>query len=337
MVNNLCYSNTYEGIDLRAGAKHEIADNRVFGNVRTGIYFEGSGRARRNVVYSNGGHGIQIEGVDGDYRQIINNLCYLNGHTPGYFNIVGGANEWQGKRGLIENNTCYGGSGIYIGNPIAFTNRNNIIWATGSNSVALVRGMYGNYAWGTFESDNNLTYTTDGAIAGQWNGNQAGLADWQYATKQDFHSFSVNPQFVNPAGADGVIGGTNGWDDNFHLASTAGSFAGAAFSATASSTFTPNATTSPAMDAATPASSLGDEVAPNGSRRNLGAFGGTFDASLSPGVPGISILNLAANDNLRGVKTLYWLTRGPWTDGETVRLEWSISHFGDNLRKIFRR
>ena len=107
------------------------------------------------------------------------------------------------------------------------------------------------------------------------------------------------------AGADGIVGGTNGWDDNFHLASTAGSFAGAPFTATASSTFTPNATTSLAIDAATPSSSLGDEIAPNGSRRDLGAFGGTFDASLSPGTPGISILSLAANANLRGVKTLY--------------------------------
>jgi parallel beta-helix repeat protein len=321
VTNNLCFSNNYEGI-YTTGSTNEVAFNRVFGNGRTGIYFEGSGRVRRNVVYSNGGHGIQFEGWSGDYREIVNNLCYLNGSGPGYFNIIGGANEWQGKQGLIENNTCYGGSGIYVGNTIAFTNRNNIIWATGSNSVALVRAMNG-YAWGTFESDNNLIYLTDGAIAGQWNGNQAELADWQYATKNDYHSFVANPQFVNAAGADGIIGGTNGADDNFHLASTAGSFAGAPFTATASSTFTPNATTSPAIDAAMPSSSLGDEIAPNGSRRNLGAFGGTFDASLSPGTPGISILSLAANANLRGVKTLYWLTRGPWAVGETVRLEWS--------------
>jgi parallel beta-helix repeat protein len=320
VTNNLCYSNSYEGI-YTTGNTNEVVFNRVFGNGQTGIYYEGSGRVRRNVVYSNGGHGIQFEGWSGDYREIVNNLCYLNGSGPGYFNIIGGAG--QGKQGLIENNTCYGGSGIYIGNPIAFTNRNNIIWATGSNSVALVRAMDGNYAWGTFVSDNNLIYLTGGAIAGQWNGNQAELADWQYATKNDYHSFVANPQFVNAAGADGIIGGTNGADDNFHLASTAGSFAGAPFTATASSTFTPNATTSPAIDAAMPSSSLGDEIAPNGSRRNLGAFGGTFDASLSPGTPGISILSLAANANLRGVKTLYWITRGPWAVGETVRLEWS--------------
>jgi parallel beta-helix repeat protein len=326
VVNNLCYSNAYEGIDLRLGAIHEIESNRVFGNVRTGIYFEGSGYARRNVVYSNGDHGIQIEGWEGDYREVVNNLCYLNGNAPGEFNIVGGANYWQAKRGLIENNTCYGGSGIYIGNPIAFTNRHNIIWATGSNSVALVRYTHmDRYPGGILQSDNNLIYTTDNAIAGQWNGNQAELADWQYATKQDYHSFVANPQFVNPAGADGIIGGNNGGDDNFHLASAAGSFKGTPFSATAISSFTSDATTSSGIDAAIPSSSLGDEIAPNGSRRNLGAFGGTFDASLSPGVPGISILNLATSDNLRGVKTLYWITRGPWTNGETMRLEWSTN------------
>ena len=325
VTNNLVFSNRTEGI-YTTGSTNEIVFNRVFGNGGTGIYYEGSGRVRRNVVYSNGGHGIQIEGWEGDYREVINNLCYLNGSGPGNFNIIAGANYWQAKRGLIENNTCYGWSGIYIGNPIAFTNRNNIIWAIGSNSVAIVRYTHmDRYPSGYMESDNNLIYLTEGAIFGQWLGNQAELADWQYATKQDYHSFIAHPQFVNPAGADGVIGSTNGWDDNFHLASTAGSYAGAPFTATASSTFTPNATTSPALDVATPASLIGDEIAPNGSRRNLGAFGGTFDASLSPGTSGVSFLNLAANDNLRGVKTLYWITRGPWAGGETMRLEWSTN------------
>lgn len=324
MTNNLVFSNNYEGIYLNAGNQHFVEGNRVFGNSRTGIYFEGSGKARRNVVYSNGDHGIQIEGYEGDYREVVNNLCYLNGNAPGEFNIIGGANYWQAKRGLIENNTCYGGSGIYIGNPIAFTNRNNIVWASGANHVALVRYTHmDRYPNGYMESDNNLIYLTDGAIAGQWNGNQAELADWQYAIKQDYHSFDANPQFVNPAGPDGIIGGANGWDDNFHLASAAGSYAGTPFTATAISTFTTNATTSPAIDAATVGSLIGDELAPNGSRRNLGAFGGTADASLSPAAPGISILNLAANDSIRGVKRLYWMTRGPWSAGETLRLEYS--------------
>ena len=324
VTNNLCYSNRTEGISIHSG-NNQVVGNCAFGNGGTGIYFENSGRVQRNVVYSNGGHGIQFEGFSGDSREIVNNLCYLNGSGPGYFNIIGGASFYQPKNGLIENNTCYGGSGIYIGNPWVFTNRNNIIWATGSNSVALVRYTHtGQWYSGTIlESDNNLIYTTGGAIVGQWNGNQPELADWQYATKQDYHSFIANPQFVNPAGADGVIGGTNGWDDNFHLASTAGSYAGAPFTATASSTFATNATTSPGIDAATPASLVGDEIAPNGSRRNLGAFGGTFDAALSPGTAGIAILNLAANDTLRGVKTLSWITRGPWAGGETLRLEYS--------------
>ncbi|MEI8290337.1 MAG: right-handed parallel beta-helix repeat-containing protein, partial [Verrucomicrobiota bacterium] len=328
VTNNLCFSNRTEGISIYGGNNY-VAGNRVFGNRGTGIYFENSGRVQRNVVYSNGGHGIQFEGFSGDYREIINNLCYLNGSGPGYFNIIGGANIWQGKRGLIENNTCYGWSGIYIGDATALTNRNNIIWAIGSNSVALVRYADSGYLSGIVESDNNLIYTTGGAIVGQWNGNQVTLSDWQYATKQDNHSFIANPQFVNPAGADGIIGGDNGADDNFHLASTAGSYAGAPFTATDGSTFTTNDTTSPAIDAATTASLVGDEIAPNGDRRNLGAFGGTFDASLSPGTLGISILNLAANDTLRGVKTLYWITSGPWAGGETIRLEYSSNGGAD--------
>ncbi len=325
ITNNLCYSNSYEGIYV-SGSTNQVAFNRVYRNGRTGIYFENNGRVHRNVVYSNGDHGIQFEGFEGDYREILNNLCYLNGNAVGEYNIIGGANYWQAKRGLVENNTCYGGGGIYIGNPIAMTNRHNIIWAAGSNSIALVRYTdMGRYPNGLLISDYNCIYATDGASVGHWLGNQTELADWQYATKQDFHSFVADPQFVNPPGVDGILGGPNGWDDNFHLASTAGSFGGTSFTATASSAFAPNASTSPCVDAGMPAAPIRDEGAPNGSRLNLGAFGGTLDASFSPETPGISILNVAAGNYLRGLETIYFITRGPWAAGATLRLEYSTN------------
>ena len=78
------------------------------------------------------------------------------------------------------------------------------------------------------ESDYNDILATDGATFGAWLGNQNDLLEWRKATGYDTHSFSADPLFVNPAGADGVMGGTNGLDDNFHLASTAGSFKGLA-------------------------------------------------------------------------------------------------------------
>lgn len=325
VTNNLCYSNTYEGIYVTSST-NEVVFNRVFRNGRTGIYFEGSGRVHRNVVYSNGDHGINFEGYEGDYREIVNNLCYLNGNAAGEYNIIGGANYWQGKRGLVENNTCYGGGGIYIGNPIAFTNRHNIIWTSGSNNVALVRYTHlDRYAWGVLASDYNCIKTTNGAIVGQWYGNQTELADWQYAADMDHHSFVADPLFVNPPGPDGIMGGTNGWDDNFHLASTAGSYSGAPFTATAGSTFTTNAQTSPCVDACMASAGVRDEVEPNGLRRNLGAFGGTFDASLSPNDMSIALLGIAEGDCIRGTRTISWITRGPWAADETLRFEYSAN------------
>ena len=59
-----------------------------------------------------------------------------------------------------------------------------------------------------------------------WGGaTQDALANWQAASAQDAHGLFADPGFVNPAGADGVLGfstangGYNGGlDDNFYLA-----------------------------------------------------------------------------------------------------------------------
>ncbi len=224
--------------------------------------------AKRNVVYSNKGHGIVVEGYAGDFRVIANNLVYNNGDAADEYNIMLGANYWQGKQALIENNTVYGGNGIYIGHPIAVTNRNNLIWATGAGRYAIQRYTFAEHIASDYmESDDNDIIATGGATFGWWQGNQSDLLEWRQATGYDTHSFSVDPLFVNAAGADGVIGGTNGLDDNFHLASTIGSFKGLPFTALTTAGFTADASQSPCIDAALPASSVGAELAPNGGAR----------------------------------------------------------------------
>ena len=90
------------------------------------------------------------------------------------------------------------------------------------------------------------------------------LVDWSYELGLDAHSFSADPQFVNPAGPDGILGygvaGDGGLDDNFHVPAS-----------------------SPAVDRGNPAEYNFQEPPPNGDRIDLGAYGNTPGAAPSPG------------------------------------------------------
>ena len=234
-----------------------------------------------------------VEGYEGNFRVIANNLCYNNGDAADEYNIMLPANYWQAKQGLVENNTVYGGERHLHRQPhqchqpqqhhlghrrrAATPSCATPTWIAGIVERHLV-------------SDNNCILATGGAIFSAWLGNQNDLLEWRKATGQDTHSFSADPLFVNAAGADGVLGGTNGLDDNFHLASTAGSYKGLALHRAdhrrlhrrrlaQSSALTPACRRAPS----------GAEQAPNGGRIDLGAFGGTADASLSTGARAVEL------------------------------------------------
>jgi len=315
---NVCYENG-SGMQLFYPGTEGLR-NRIFRNRSTGVSLSSGAMIRQNVIYSNGDEGISTLGQNGE--RILNNLVYLNDTNNGSrFNIDVSYKPGSGyvaNYARIENNTIYGKNGVFIGNPVAVTNRHNIIWASGTNSIALkiaeAAALY---------SDFNDFYVTDGATIGFWLGTQRDLADWQFATKQDANGFSVDPLFVDIDGADNLLGGANGWDDNFHLGSVAGSYTGAAFTAVSTNGFLADATTSPCVDAGDPTLTVADELVPNGGRLNLGAFGGTADASLSPEIRRLSFNSHEQGSVLRGVSRVQWLTRGPWLSGDRVGLEYS--------------
>jgi len=235
---------------------------------------------------------------------------------------------WKDNDVVIENNTLHGGNGIFIGNPRAVTNRNNIVWAAGSGKYAL-RIEYLPSGSDVFLSDYNDLYTSDGASVGYWWGTQTDLADWQHAAGRDLQSFSENPLFVEADGADGTLGGTNAWDDNFHLCSTVGSYTGNAFTAQSSLNFETNIAMSACVDAGDPTMDAGVELAPHGSRINLGVFGGTKDGSLSTEQRQMALYSPVGGTVIRGAFRVAWLTTGPWTAGEGVRLKYSDDGGGE--------
>jgi len=155
-------------------------------------------------------------------------------------------------------------------------------------------------------SDYNDFYVTDGAIVGRYNDVRwPTLGEWRDATGKDGHSISTDPLFVDPGNGD------------YHLSSTKGSWHG--------ETWLPDVVTSPCVDGSNPASDFSNEPAPNGSQRNMGAYGNTSEASLTPSERSIMLVDPCDGVSwMSGDHEVSWRRFGTgWTGTETVRIEYS--------------
>ena len=89
---------------------------------------------------------------------------------------------------------------------------------------------------------------------------------------------------------------------DYHLQSTAGSWHGGTFSA--------DGADSPCIDAGDPTAPVGAEPAPNGGRINLGAYGGTAQASKTAAGRVVTVVSPNGGEIWRGTNTITWLTTG---------------------------
>ena len=242
------------------------------------------------------GTGINLAGA---YGQVLNSIC--SGHGLG-INL--------GSYCLGQSNAVYsGGNGVstssYAARSTSFMG--NIVRATGSGKYCLYDC---NLVLGS--SDYNLLVAEGGAIVGQRLSTgfdpslYATLADWRTGTGYDSHSLCAAPLFADaPAG-------------DLHLQSTGGRWNPSA------GTWVVDAADSPGLDAGDPDSAVGDEPVPNGGRRNLGAYGGTIEASRSPAGRRLWLLAPAANQTLSGQVSVRWQAAGQaWAAGDTLRAEFS--------------
>jgi len=313
--DNRCYRNWGDGLAL-VGADSEAVGNWSYQNKDVGIRVNDLFLVHRNVIHANGGSGMHVAPYSDS--TVRNNLIYNNTTNRTWdFNV-----NVQSTRANFRNNTLYGGNGLEISDVYDFTNMNNIIWATGAGSIALKLNKLPD-EHDVFASDYNNLYATDGAFVGYWSGIHATLEEWQFASGRDGQSVSVDPLFVDADGADDILGGANWLDDRFHLQSTAGSHTGLPFTASSQASFVTNSATSACVDAGRPSSGYAQELAPDGGRINMGAFGNTADASLSPEATVIDVFSPQTDDVLRGMRRVKWITRGPWEAGDLVRLAWS--------------
>ena len=292
-IGNNCYANGGNG--LVGDHCYGLIGNLVSSNSGDGLVSQYASHMTKNVVSDNQGHGIS-----GWFGLVAtNNLVVRNGASVGAWNIV------LSRDSVCRNNTLVGSNGVYVSDS-GCTIVNNIISTRGVGMTAIYAANPG----GSVTSDYNDIYVTDGAIAGNWLGPRATLSSWQQVSLRDTHSISIDPRFV-----DGVT--------NFHLRSTAGSYRGAAFTAPTGGSFVADAELSFCVDGGDPAAGYAQEPAPNGGRLDLGAFGNTPDASLTPAARFSLLVEPLPGAKWFGTRTVTWLTRGPWAGGDLVKLEFS--------------
>lgn len=149
-----------------------------------------------NVVFSNERRGIEVFG--GHRGMVRNNLVYANG--------TGGIRITESENSSVINNTVYGNgeTGVLIGATYALggapgtTVSRNIIAGNGTGLMVTPNSLDGAGYFGSF----NIVSGTNPFAA---------------STPRSESDFLADPLFVNPAGADGRLGGAGFADDDFHL------------------------------------------------------------------------------------------------------------------------
>lgn len=274
-------------ITLTNGSLTLAGDSLVISNVavRNGsMTFAGASAVTARQVNVGGGS-IALSDVSGG---VLANASVWGAAAEGL--AVGGA----GAVAVSNCSIAVTGNGVSLSGSVVLQLRNSIVVASGADRFCIAR------SGGILLSDYNDLVARNGAWIGSQNGYWERLLYWQRETGQDVHSLAHEPLFVSEATGD------------LHLRSLTGRFTNGTFAA--------DATHSPAIDAGFPASP-GAETAPNGGVINLGAYGGTAEASRSR--TNDWVLAVTANDGgvVKGGTTLRWLAGGSSTN--TVRLEYS--------------
>lgn len=198
---------------------------------------------------------------------------------------------------VLSNCTVVAPNGTALGKRGVGTLRlkHNILVAGGTDANSVI-------AWvdGGLISDWNDLWAEGSAWCGIKNGKWEKLAYWQAASGQDANSVSFDPQFEDSAHGD------------FHLESIVGRW-------NPLSGWETDPSHSPVIDLGDPFAGTSEEPPPNGNLRNLGAYGGTAQASKS--------------------RTNFWLTALTMNDGGVLKgpnvvLRWATSNNPPNLVRL---
>ena len=189
---NVAHHN-YNGIYAGDGGSSAVG-NRVYANTNAGIALDFGADAEDNIAYDNS---IGIKGFSYASGLIRNNLLYGNGNQGIVLNASNGAD--------IINNTVYQpvGDAVRIENNTYGTDvRNNILWVQDGYDIFVDSSSQTD-----FTSDYNILHTTLSGKMVSWGGVEFTERQyWFYEFGHDRNSLTVDPQFFDIDGADGIVG-----------------------------------------------------------------------------------------------------------------------------------
>ncbi|MBR3583291.1 MAG: right-handed parallel beta-helix repeat-containing protein [Kiritimatiellae bacterium] len=291
------------------------------------VVFNGSSLVVSNLAVSNGTLAIQSE------NSLFSGADVWRGSATvaGSGNRVEGLETRWGTVTLTGTNVALVNSLVYVTNASATGIAVRAVGAAVSNStVVATRGTavakeLSGALWlghnilvaGTTSGNGSAIDWKDGGLVSDWNDLVAGpdawigsrhgkwerLAYWQTASGQDAHSVSFEPGFQNEQAGD------------FHLNSKVGRYKDGDWKT--------DGEHSPVIDLGNPSLGSGNELMPNGYRRNLGAYGGTPQASKS--LTNRWVTALTANDGgvLKGSNVVLRWAAGGITGTETATIAYS--------------
>ncbi|MBU1694035.1 MAG: right-handed parallel beta-helix repeat-containing protein [Verrucomicrobia bacterium] len=281
------------GVDFRDFSVMNVATSGVWITQSENCYVEG-------VSTRGGGVGFHVEGsIGNEFRH-----CAAVETDIGLRNLSGSNTVWQ--HGVLWSNRVGVSLGVVPGSPLAnkLDFSNSVVGLFGTSRFAFDGDPSG------LRSDYNNLYLQRGAYVGNrpatpFSENIPTLARWIEVTGQDQHSLSHHPGFSQ----EGV---------DFHLVSRQGRFSWAVTNFVFTDT-----TNSILLDAGGPDDDYNNEPDPNGARLNIGLYGNTWQASMTPTNARLTAVSLNAGGVARGTNyVLYWVATGDAT-GHTVRIVYS--------------
>ena len=284
---------TANGINIRNTRNIEIYDLRISG-ARNGVALLNVSDVILDGLesFGNSSNGVWVSGSGGVQ---IRHARLWNNNLYGYFSTGSKGGE------MVNHSTLWANRSAAVSFDEGLSVSNSILGVT--NAVP----VYIEAARGKMSGDFNLYGVGASGIVGTNSLEKTAyvnLSQWQGGYR-DLHSVVASPLFVDS---------TNG---NFHLQSRAGYWS--------NGTWAISANTSWAIDAGDPDSTAHtNEPAPNGGRLNLGAYGGTAEASKSDAaVAELFPTSLRDGGVAPDGQPLYWLFRGI-DPTNTVRIEFSL-------------